>query len=70
MALTRHRDQDGTEERKRNDTLVRTLRGIYGEAFAPEVRSDMTLGTLKERLGLPATASLDDVLRRYRLRRL
>lgn len=52
MPLNRHRDQDGEEERKRNDTLVRTLRDEYGEELAPEFRSDMRLGTLKERLGL------------------
>ena len=69
MALNRHRDQDGTEERKRNDTLVRTLRNEYGEEFAPEVRSDMELGTLKDRLGLESDASLNDVLRHYRLKR-
>jgi hypothetical protein len=69
MALNRHRDQDGTEERKRNDTLVRTLRNEYGEEFAPEVRSDMELGTLKDRLGLESDASLNDVLRHYGLRK-
>jgi hypothetical protein len=69
MTLNRHRDQDGTEERKRNDTLVRTLRNEYGEEFAPEVRSDMELGTLKDRLGLERDASLNDVLRHYRLKR-
>lgn len=69
MALNRHRDQDGTEERKRNDTLVRTLRNEYGEEFAPEVRSDMELGTLKDRLGLEKDASLNDVLRRYGLKK-
>ena len=69
MALNRHRDQDGTEERKRNDTLVRTLRNEYGEEFAPEVRSDMELGTLKDRLGLEKDASLNDVLRLYGLKK-
>ena len=69
MALNRHRDEDGTEERKRNDTLVRTLRNEYGEEFAAEVRSDMELGTLKDRLGLERHASLDDVLRYYGLKR-
>jgi len=69
MALNRHRDEDGTEERKRNDTLVRTLRNEYGDKFAPEVRSDMELGTLKDRLGLESDASLNDVLRRYGLKK-
>jgi hypothetical protein len=69
MTLNRHRDEDGTEERKRNDTLVRTLRNEYGDKFAPEVRSDMELGTLKDRLGLESDSSLNDVLRRYGLKK-
>ena len=69
MTLNRHRDEDGTEERKRNDTLVRTLRNEYGDKFAPEVRSDMELGTLKDRLGLESDASLNEVLRRYGLKK-
>ncbi len=69
MALNRHRDKDGTGERKRNDTLVRTLRNEYGEELAPEFRSDMQLGTLKSRLGLEADASLNDVLRKYDLKK-
>jgi hypothetical protein len=55
MTLNRHRDKDGTEERKRNDTLVRT--------------SDMQLGTLKARLGLESDATLNDVLRHYDLKK-
>jgi len=69
MPLDRHRDKDGTEERKRNDTLVRTLRNEYGEEFAPEFRSDMQLGTLKDRIGLETDASLNDVLRHYGLKK-
>ncbi len=69
MSLDRHRDKDGTEERKRNDTLVRTLRYDYGDKFAPEVRSDMELGTLKDRLGLENDASLNDVLRHYDIKK-
>ncbi len=42
----------------RSDTLARTLRDEYGDAFAPEVRSDMELGTLKERLGFDGDDSL------------
>jgi hypothetical protein len=68
MTLNRHRDKDGTEERKRNDTLVRTLRNEYGEELAPEFRSDMQLGTLKARLGLESDATLNDVLRHYDLK--
>ena len=69
MTLNRHRDKDGTEERKRNDTLIRTLREEYGDAFAPDFRSDMQLGTLKDRLGLDSDASLNDVLRQYGIKK-
>ena len=38
---------------KRHDTLVRTLRGIYGEKFAAGIRSDTTLVTALRRAGAP-----------------
>jgi hypothetical protein len=51
----RARDQNSPKEgeirEKRGDTLIRTLRGIYGEGFAPGVRSDAKLETLRERTG-------------------
>jgi hypothetical protein len=47
----RCRDQDGEIRRKRGDTLVGTLRKTYGPDFAPGVRSDMRLDTLRERKG-------------------
>ena len=47
----RTRDDDGEIRQKRGDTLVRTLRQIYGPDFAPGVRSDMRLDTLRERMG-------------------
>jgi hypothetical protein len=47
----RCRDQDGEIRQKRGDTLVGTLRKTYGTDFAPGVRSDMRLDTLRERMG-------------------
>lgn len=47
----RCRDQDGEIRQKRGDTLVGTLRKSYGPDFAPGVRSDMRLDTLRERMG-------------------
>jgi hypothetical protein len=44
----RCRDGDGEIRRKRDDTLVRTLREKYGEDFAEGFRSDATLGTVLE----------------------
>ena len=45
----RCRDNDGEIRRKRGDTLVGTLRKIYGPDFAPGVRSDARLDTLPKR---------------------
>jgi hypothetical protein len=43
----RHRDKDGEISRKHGNTLVRTLRKIYGQSFAS---------------GFPETAKLSEVL--------
>ena len=47
----RCRDNDGEIRQKRGDTLVKTLRKTYGEDFAPGVRGDAKLETLRQRAG-------------------
>lgn len=47
----RCRDLDGEIRQKRGDTLVGTLRKTYGPDFAPGVRSDTRLDTLRDRMG-------------------
>ena len=47
----RCRDMNGEIREKRGDTQVKTLRKIYGDDFAPGVRSDTRLDTLRERAG-------------------
>lgn len=47
----RCRDNNGQIREKRGDTLVRTLRQEYGAGFAPGVRSDARLDTLRQRTG-------------------
>jgi hypothetical protein len=47
----RCRDLDGEIRQKRGDTLVGTLRKTFGPDFAPGVRGDMRLDTLREREG-------------------
>lgn len=42
----RHRDKDGTIERKHGNTRVDTLRETYGENFAQGVRGDKKLENL------------------------
>jgi hypothetical protein len=59
----RHRDGDGLIHRKRDDTLVRTLRLTYGEDFLPGFRSDATLGTVRKKM---AVDSLTELVKRHR----
>lgn len=59
----RCRDNDGEIRRKREDTLVRTLRQEYGEDFAQGYRGDTKLGNLLRRESAP---SLTEYLRRER----
>ena len=47
----RCRDRDGEIRQKRGDTLVSTLRKTYGPDFAPGVRGEMRLDTLRKRSG-------------------
>ena len=42
----RQRDQDGEIRKKREDTLVGTLRKEYGDDFAAGYRKDAKLGTV------------------------
>ena len=55
----RCRDQNGEIRQKRGDTLVGTLRETYPD-FAPGVRSDTRLETLRDRTG----KSLSEMLRK------
>lgn len=48
----------GEIRQKRGDTLVRTLRNIYGPGFAPGARSDMRLDTLRRRVGYTSLSKL------------
>jgi len=56
----RCRDLDGEIRQKRGDTLIRTLRKTYGPDFAPGVRSDMRLDTLRDRMGESLSKILKD----------
>ena len=65
----RHQDKSGQIERKKNTTRVDTLREEYGERFAPKFRGDMHLATVKKRIHLPADASLNEVLKHYKIKK-
>ncbi len=56
----RSRDNNGQIREKRGDTKVETLRKEYGPGFAPGVRSDATLETLRERTGQSLSEMLKD----------
>ncbi|HET9342867.1 MAG TPA: hypothetical protein VFO25_08140 [Candidatus Eremiobacteraceae bacterium] len=60
---SRCRDESGEIRRKNGSTLVGTLRDIYGDDFAPGVRSDMKLDTLLDRKGVD---SLSQLVRKHR----
>jgi hypothetical protein len=57
----RMRDHDGEIRKKRNDTLVGTLREDYGPDFAKGYRSDAKLGTVLNKEGV---ATLDELLKK------
>jgi hypothetical protein len=59
----RMRDGDCEIRKKRSDTLVRTLRGEYGEGVAKGYRADAKLGTVLGREGLE---TLDQLLKKGR----
>src|SRR5215469_15908296 len=54
----RCRDIDGEIRHKRGDTLVGTLRKTYGPDFAPGVRNDTRLDTLRKRVGAESLSKL------------
>jgi hypothetical protein len=51
----------GLRARKHDNTRVGTLRKQHPGFAEGVVRSDATLGTLKDKLGLPKSSSLNDV---------
>jgi hypothetical protein len=54
----RHRDSDGTIERKYGNTKVGTLRETYGEDFAAGYRSDKELKNLLHDEGASSLSEL------------
>ena len=54
----RHRDKNGEISRKHGNTLVRTLRKIYGENFAPSFPETATLSEVLNQLDEPSLSHL------------
>jgi hypothetical protein len=59
-----HTPKAGEIREKRGDTLVRTLRQEYGPDFAPGVRSDTKLSTVRERTGKSVRELVHDTPRK------
>ena len=59
----RRRNADGEIDRKHGNTLVRTLRQMYGHDFAADCRADMKISTLLRENGVD---SLSQYLKRNR----
>ena len=54
----RHRDKNGEISRKHGNTLVRTLRKIYGPGFAPNFPDTAKLSDLLHKLDEPSLSKL------------
>jgi hypothetical protein len=54
----RHRDRDGELSRKHGNTLVGTLRGIYGIGFAPGFMARAELSDILKTLDEPSLSHL------------
>ena len=54
----RHRNKDGEISRKHGNTLVSTLRKIYGASFAPAARPGETLSEVLVEMDEPSLSKL------------
>jgi hypothetical protein len=55
---SRHRDKNGEISKKHGNTLVRTLRKIYGASFAPGFPDSAKLSDVLETLDEPSLSQL------------
>ena len=58
MSFERHRNQDGEISRKHGDTMVSTLRKIYGPSFAPDSQPTAMLTDVLAELDEPSLTHL------------
>ena len=56
----RHRDKNGEISRKHGNTLVRTLRKIYGSGFAPGCRDEEKLSDVFHKFDATSLGQLKD----------
>ncbi len=60
MALDQHRDAEGALGRKHGDTIISTLRAIYGPSFAPNCQPTDMLSDVLAELDEPSLKHLVD----------
>ena len=58
MSFERHRNRDGKMSRKHGNTLVSTLRSIYGPSFAPDCQPTAMLSDVLAELDEPSLTHL------------
>lgn len=58
MTIARHRNKDGEISRKHGNTLVSTLRSIYGPSFAPDFQPTAMLSDVLAELDEPSLTHL------------
>ena len=58
MTFERHRNKDGEINRKHGDTMVSTLRSIYGPSFAPDFQPTAMLSDVLDKLDEPSLTHL------------
>ena len=58
MSFERHRNKDGEISRKHGNTLVSTLRAIYGPSFAPDCQPTAMLSDVLAELDEPSLTHL------------
>ena len=58
MTFERHRNRDGEISRKHGNTLISTLRSIYGPSFAPDAQPTAMLSDVLKELDEPSLTHL------------
>jgi hypothetical protein len=66
----RHRDKNGELSKKHRNTLVRTLRKVYGQQFAEGCNSDERLSDVLRKLDEPSLSKLVQDHERHKLYQL
>lgn len=58
LSFESHRDRDGEISRKHGDSMISTLRAVYGPAFAPDCQPTAMLSDVIHELDEPSLEQL------------